>query len=81
MNQSNGSIKPKLRLRCQNPRCKKMLGIVNDDCNLVYESNRSGNHIKVIIERGTVICKNCGTEIYWDSTKTNEVTDKEMHHG
>ncbi len=79
MSQSNGNIKPKLRLRCQGKRCLKMLGIVNDDCNLVYESNRSGNHIKVIIEKGTVICKNCGTEIYWDSTV--KLMDKEMHHG
>ncbi len=60
-----------LTLRCQGTNCKKILGKVNAQRQLVTESSRSGSWIKTIMEKGFVKCKKCGNLLSWDSQKLN----------
>ncbi len=60
-----------LTLRCQGTNCKKILGKVNAQRQLITESFRSGNWIKTIMEKGFVKCKKCGNLLSWDSQKLN----------
>ncbi len=60
-----------LTLRCQGKNCKKILGKVNAQGQLITESSRSGSWIKTIMEKGFVKCKKCGNLLSWDSQKLN----------
>ena len=71
---SAGDIDPNteiLTLRCQGTNCKKILGKVNAQRQLITESSRSGSWIKTIMEKGFVKCKKCGNLLSWDSQKLN----------
>jgi len=71
---SVGDIDPNteiLTLRCQGTNCKKILGKVNAQRQLITESSRSGSWIKTIMEKGFVKCKKCGNLLSWDSQKLN----------
>ena len=60
-----------LTLRCTGKNCKKILGKVNSQGQLITESMRSGSWIKTIMEKGFVKCKKCGNLLSWDSAKLN----------
>ena len=55
-----------LRVRCKG-KCGRLLGVVDDEGRLVTESKRTGWYIKQIMEKGTIICTNCGTALYWNA--------------
>ena len=62
-----------LSLRCQNGRCKKMLGKMDKRNGILHiESSRSGWWISVQLKQGTIKCKKCGNELHWDNTKLGE---------
>ena len=70
MSENGRQERPKhfmMRLRCVGANCGKLLGVVDESGRLVIESKRSGWWIAVKLERGTVICKKCGTKIHYDS--------------
>ena len=72
-NEVEKSAEPFLSFRCQNGRCKKLLGKMDQKNGVLHiESSRSGWWISVQLEKGTIKCKKCGNELYWDHKKLGE---------
>jgi len=52
-------------LRCQNSKCNKLLGKVDENNILHVDSERKAWNIKIEMKKGSVICKKCGTKVIW----------------